>query len=87
MGVWLQGNFRSMTGEDGYHADRAVRKFLKEQRYRFMALDVHGPQCLAGRLDGIQLVEEEFGREVVDQLTVEAPRKLVLMKGQVTSDR
>ncbi len=82
MGVWMQGNLRSMTGEDGYHADRRVRELLKEQRYAFMAMDVHGPLCLPGRLDGIKFIEEEFGRDLVDRLTIDAPRESILQNAE-----
>ena len=77
-GVWLQGNFRCMTGEDGYGPDQWVRRLLTEGRYQFMALDVHRPETLEGRLDGMSLVEVEFGRATLDRFTVEAPRKLIL---------
>ena len=72
-GVWLQGNFRPMTGEDGYHADQMVRKLLSEGRYRFMALDLHRFADLYSRIDGMVLVEQEFGVDAVQQLTVDAP--------------
>lgn len=77
-GVWLQGNFRCMTGEDGYEPDLWVRRLISENRYRFMALDMHGLDSLEGRLDGMHLVEAEFGRATLDRFTVEAPRQLIL---------
>ncbi len=78
MGVWFQGNFACMTGEEGIHADRRVRQFLRAGRYRFMALDMHRPATLEGRLDGVKLLEEEFGTEMLDRFIVEAPRKYIL---------
>jgi len=78
LGVWLQGNFRPMTGQDGSEANRWVRRLLSEGRYRFMALDMHRPDSLDSRLDGMQLVEAEFGESVLDRLTVDAPRKHIL---------
>lgn len=80
MGVWLQGNFRSMTGEEGYQADRRVRQWLKENRYQLMALDMHGPQSLDGRFDGLRLVEAEFGHEALIRLTGTAPRQELFAK-------
>jgi protein-tyrosine phosphatase len=76
-GIWLQGNFACMTGREGFAADQMVRKLLSEERYQFMALDMHRPDSLEDRLDGISLVEAEFGPEVVESLTVEAPRRLI----------
>ena len=81
MGVWLQGNFRCMTGRDGAGADRWVHKLLSEGRYKLMATDVHGPDSLEARLDGMQLVEAEFGPDVLDQMTVRGPRDLILSYG------
>ena len=77
MGVWLQGNFRCMTGEEGYLADRVIRKLLEQQRYKLLALDMHRPDSLESRLDGLSLVEAEFGPETITKLTSEAPRKLL----------
>ena len=77
MGVWLQGNFRSFTGEEGYDPDRIVRALLTDGKYQFLATDMHRPDSLEGRLDGIQLMVEEFGTELLDQLTIAAPRRLI----------
>jgi protein-tyrosine phosphatase len=78
MGVWLQGNFRCFTAEEGYHADRIVRQLMGEGKYNLLALDMHKPDTLPGRLDGIALASREFGADVVERLTNAAPRKLVL---------
>lgn len=77
-GVLLQGNFRCMTGEDGYIADKRIREYLQAGRYTFLALDMHCPDTLESRLDGIKLVEQEFSRDLVIQTTVTAPRELIL---------
>ncbi len=77
MGVLLQGNFRCLTGEEGYHADRLVRQFLAEGRYSFMALDAHKPETLEGRLDGVSLLVTEFGQDTLARLAHEAPRRIV----------
>ncbi len=75
MGVWLQGNFQCMTGEEGYTPDMLVRAWLTDNRYRFMALDMHGPDTLGGRLDGLLLVETEFGRDKLESFVTNAPRR------------
>jgi protein-tyrosine phosphatase len=77
MGVWLQGNARCMTGEEGQHPDRLIRQWLRENRYQILALDAHRPNTLQARLDGLNLVQAEFSRELLDQLTVDAPRNLI----------
>ena len=78
MEVRFQGNVRCLTGEDGLLADHRVRQFIRERRYQFMALDMHCPDTLEGRLEGLQLLSEEFREERLDHLTVEAPQRLIL---------
>ena len=78
MGVLLQGNFRSFTGEEGYNADRLVRQWTAENHYTFLATDMHRPESLDSRLYGIQLLIDEFGTDRFDALTIDAPRRLVL---------
>jgi len=82
-GVLLQGNFRCMTGEDGYFADQRVRQFLTEDRYWIMALDMHRPTDLPSRLDGRQMVVTEFGQDVVDLMTFDRPRELLASASNV----
>ncbi|MFP4145562.1 MAG: tyrosine-protein phosphatase [Phycisphaeraceae bacterium] len=77
-GVTLQGNFLPMTGEDGFIADRRVREYLSEGRYGLLALDMHRPDSLESRLDGLELVRQEFGDDIVRRGIVEAPRELIL---------
>ncbi len=76
-GVLLQGNFRCMTGEDGYHADQRVRRFLQEGRYWLMAMDMHRPDAQPSRLDGMQMVAQEFGQPTVDLMTIDRPRLIL----------
>jgi protein-tyrosine phosphatase len=77
MGVWLQGNFACFTGQESFAASQLVRQFIAAQRYRLMALDMHGPDTLDLRLDGLELAAAEFGPEVVDHFTITAPRQLI----------
>ncbi len=79
-GVLLQGNFRCMTGEDGYLPDQRVRRYIEERRYWIMALDMHRPSDLPSRLDGLQLVVDEYGQEVVDHMTIQRPRELLAQR-------
>lgn len=78
MGVWFQGNFRCLTGEEGYHADQLVRRFLHEQRYRFMATDLHRPASMESRFDGLALLAAQFSEATLRELTDENPRKLIV---------
>ncbi|MCE9589236.1 MAG: hypothetical protein K8S99_01785 [Planctomycetes bacterium] len=78
IGVWLQGNFQCMTGQEGFHADLFIRQWSKQRRYNLMSLDMHRPESLDARLDGVQLFEQEFGAEMLDLMTITAPRRLIL---------
>lgn len=77
-GVLFQGNFQCMTGEAGYHADQRIRQWLAQDRYTFLAMDMHRPDGLEARLDGMTMVETEFGRTTLDNLTRDNPRKFIL---------
>lgn len=76
-GVLLQGNFRCFTGEEGFYPDQAVRRYMQDERYTLLALDMHRPDSLQGRLDGIAIASEEFGEEAVSRMIDERVRKLV----------
>jgi protein-tyrosine phosphatase len=77
-GVLLQGNFRCFTGEEGGLADQQVRAWMDESRYTFLAMDMHRPDAMPGRIDGLHLVERDYGRELLDQMTITHPRQMVL---------
>lgn len=74
-GVWLQGNFKCLTGQEGFNANELVRRFLAEGRYRFMALDTHRPDTLEVRLDGMALFAAEFGDDTLARMTGDAVRR------------
>ena len=76
-GVLLQGNFRCMTGEDGLLADRQIRQWIPQRRYSLLAMDMHRPDALPSRIDGFNLVAREYGQELVDEMTITAPRRLI----------
>jgi len=76
-GVLLQGNLRCFTGEEGYHADQAVRRYMDEGRYTLLALDMHRPDALQGRLDGIALASEAYGEQRIDDMIDAEVRRLL----------
>jgi protein-tyrosine phosphatase len=86
MGVWLQGNFNSVTGAEGPEADDFIRQLLREDRFRLLALDMHRPDTLESRLDGVRMVAREFGPARLDLYTIEAPRQLILGSVQPQMD-
>ena len=76
-GVLLQGNFRCFTGEEGYAPDKSVRHYMDEDRYTLLALDMHRPNALQGRLDGIAIACEEYGEERINTMTDTVVRQLI----------
>lgn len=78
MGVLMQGNFQAFTGELGRDADSRVRRFMDEGRYTFLAMDMHRPEALPARLDGLEIAIAEYGRERVETLAGGNVRRLIL---------
>lgn len=76
-GVLLQGNLRCFTGEEGHYPDQTVRQYMGEGRYTLLALDMHRPNVLQGRLDGIALAAEEFGKDRVEAMIDSEVRRLL----------
>jgi len=77
MGVLLQGNCRSMTGHEGPAAAEAMRHWLDQGMYDLLALDMHRPDQLPSRFDGLSMVEVEYGQALAKSLIEEAPRRWV----------
>ena len=76
-GVLLQGNFRCFTGEEGHYPDQTIRQYMNEGRYTLLALDMHRPDALPGRLDGIALAAEEFGQAKIESMIDSEVRRLL----------
>lgn len=81
-GVLLQGNFRCFTGEEGHHADAQVRAYMDEDRYTLLALDMHRPPALQGRLDGIELAIEAYSQDRIEAMTDRRVRELLFSAGE-----
>jgi protein-tyrosine phosphatase len=77
-GVWLQGNVRCYTGEEGYMPDLLFRQLLSEGRYRLLALDMHRLDSLPGRFDALDLLARDHDARVFEPLLTAAPRRDVL---------
>jgi protein-tyrosine phosphatase len=76
-GVRLQGNCLPFTGAEGPEAAHIMRQLLAEQRYDYIALDMHGADSLPDRLTGLDQLRQELGQKELDRLTCEAPRQLL----------
>jgi protein-tyrosine phosphatase len=76
-GILLQGNLRCFTGEEGHYPDRAVRQYMEEGRYALLALDMHRPAALQGRLDGIEIASSEYGSDRINAMIDDEVRRLI----------
>ena len=76
-GVLFQGNLRCFTGEEGFYPDKQVRQYMQDGLYTLLALDMHRPDALQGRLDGIAIAAQEFGKDTVDDMLDSAVRRLL----------
>jgi protein-tyrosine phosphatase len=76
-GVLLQGNCLPFTGAEGPEPRRIMKQLLSEQRYDFIALDMHGPDSLPERLRGLKQLRKFLGDRELDRLTCDAPRQLL----------
>ena len=76
-GIGLQGNLNSLSGGEGPVASNLSWRLLKENRYRFLASDMHRPESLDGRLAGLDLLEQTLGQAALKPLLEDRPRALV----------
>jgi protein-tyrosine phosphatase len=85
-GVLFQGNCLPFTGAEGPEPKRIMQQLLSENRYDFIALDMHGPDTLPERLRGLEQLRKTLGDHELDYLTCEAPRVL-LRQAKTTNHR
>lgn len=81
-GVWLQGNFNSLSGGEGPTAHRRALRLLREQRYRFLAMDLHRISNLPERLEGFHVAQMTLGPEKLAELIRDNP--LAMLAGHTT---
>jgi protein-tyrosine phosphatase len=77
LGILLQGNLQCL-GDPPHAATRSVaEKYLLENRYFLLGMDLHNPTTLPVRFAGLRRAIELVGNDAVDRLTITNPRKLV----------
>ena len=76
-GVLLQGNLGCFS--DPPHADnrRTAEILLRENRYFMVGSDLHNPQSLPSRLEGLNVIRDLAGQETLDRLTKSNPMQLL----------
>jgi protein-tyrosine phosphatase len=81
LGLLLQGNLQCFADAPATDTRRTAELFLTEGRYTFLGSDLHNTRTLPHRLTGLQNAINLGGSELVDQLTIENPRRLIEDRG------
>ena len=76
-GVLLQGNLQCFSDPPDAPTYRVATQYLREGRYFLLGCDLHRIETLDVRLDGLRHAIELVGEELVNELTVVNPRKLM----------
>lgn len=76
-GVALQGNFNSLGGGEGERAMRRITRWLREQRYALLAMDMHGPDKIDKRFEGLAAAQITLGPEKLDEMIRIRPRQIL----------
>jgi protein-tyrosine phosphatase len=77
MGILLQGNLQCLGDPPRTSTRRTGQKFLQENKYFMLGMDLHNLASLPQRLEGLRIARELVGLDKVDELTRVNPRKLM----------
>lgn len=78
MGVRLQVNANSITGESGWHIKRVSRKLLKQHFVSYIATDAHNTGERAPRLEkAAEIVSKKYGDKYMLELFRKNARRLI----------
>jgi protein-tyrosine phosphatase len=77
LGVFLQGNLQCFTDKPESLTRKCAEQFLLDGKYFMLGSDTHNPETIGVRMNGLARVRELVGDELLDQLTITNPRKLV----------
>jgi protein-tyrosine phosphatase len=77
VGLLMQGNLQCLSDPTTTPTRRLAEQFLLGGRYFMLGSDLHRIETLQVRLDGLAVAIELVGEDVVRELTVEHPRKLL----------
>jgi protein-tyrosine phosphatase len=77
MGLLLQGNLQCLSDSPDSMTRITVERYLAEDRYFLLGSDLHKPETLPHRLNGLPRAIELVGGAKVDQLTKINPLKLM----------
>ncbi len=77
LGLLLQGNLQCLGDPPRAATRQVVEKYLLEDRYFMLGMDLHNINSMPIRLAGLKRAAEVVGAEKLDELTMINPRKLL----------
>ena len=77
LGLLLQGNLQCLGDPPRAGTRQVAEKYLLEDRYFMLGMDLHNHASMPLRLAGLQRAIEVVGTEVVDRLTMHNPNMLL----------
>lgn len=83
LGMYLQGNLQCFSDRPHAATRQVAERYLMEGRYWLLGSDLHNPQSLQARLDGLAMAIELAGEEAIDRLTRHNPRVLMDSQGTI----
>lgn len=76
LGILLQGNFACLSDAPNSDTCRTAVRYLKENRYFMLGMDLHAIRSLPQRLAGLRVAQEMLGDAQFDRLTKINPSKI-----------
>jgi protein-tyrosine phosphatase len=77
LGLLLQGNLQCFSDPVGTPTRTLAEQFIQRQEYFVLGTDLHNPQTLGVRLNGLRRAIEIVGDAEVDRLTIDHPRQIL----------
>lgn len=78
MGIYIQINAKSVTGENGWQCKNCAKKLLKQELVHFVASDGHDTKKRTPvMLKAMTYIAKRYGKEYALQLSVENPGKVI----------
>lgn len=77
LGLRLQGNLQCFSDPVGTPTRTLAERFIRDGAYFVLGTDLHNPQSMDVRLNGLTRAIEVVGDAEVDRLTIDHPREIL----------
>ena len=77
LGLLLQGNLQCFSDPVGTPTRTLAERFMREQAYFVLGTDLHNPQSMDVRLNGLARAIQLVGDAEVNRLTIDHPRQIL----------